>query len=217
MNALRLQEIGVHLYPLTACGGKLTEEALLSPAAGAAPGALQWVVSDANGNHVPAIISEANSASCGGQPGISDSPASAVWAMRFVLAALKTGFREVRFHFSDGAYDAFTMNGANLTARPLESALVALNQWIPAGTSVRGLTGLSGVLATAVSGSPAGVQLILDNEQPWACIVSLANAQSVHVEELSATHVGLQGGLVPARGGVIKLVLPGNTVAAVLP
>ena len=217
IGALHLQAVGVHLYPLTACGAKLTAEQLLSPPAGAAPSTLGWVVSDANGDHVPAIISEANSASCGGEPGVSDSPAAAVWAVRFVLSAIKTGFREVRFHFSNGSYDPFVMNGAELVARPVESALVALNHWLAPGASLHATTGLSGVLATTVSGSPAGVQLILDNEQPWACIVSIGGAQSAHIEELTSTHVGLQGGVLNAEDGTMKLVLPGNTIAAVLP
>jgi len=217
VGGLHLQSLGVHLYPTTACGGKLTTEELLSPTVGAAPSALSWVVTDANGQHIPAIISEANSASCGGEPGVSDSPAAAVWAVRFVLSALKTGFREVRFHFSNGAYDPFVMEGSTLVTRPLESALASLNHWLPAGTSVRALTGLSGVLATAVSGSPAGVQLILDNEQPWACIVSMGGALSAHVEEFTATHSGPQGVSLRTEAGVMKLVIPGNTVAAVAP
>jgi len=73
---------------------------LLSAGAGESPAASRGSSADAGAARVPAIISEANSVSCGGMAGVSNSPASAVWAVRFVLSALKTGFREVRFHLS---------------------------------------------------------------------------------------------------------------------
>jgi len=107
IGQLHEQTVGVHLYPLSTCvtPKAATIGGLLSARAANSPRRQAWVVADANAAGVPAIISEANSVSCGGKVGVSDSPASAVWAVRFVLAALETGFREVRFHFSGGPYD----------------------------------------------------------------------------------------------------------------
>ena len=141
--ALHERTVGVHAYPLTTCVTPRTAtiKGLLSTSAAEAPRRQAWVVADARAAGVPAIVSEANSVSCGGQPGVSDSPAAAVWAVRFVLSALKTGFQEVRFHFSGGAYDPFVMRGPELVARPLESALVALNQWLVPGSSLRTVVG----------------------------------------------------------------------------
>ncbi len=59
--------------------------------------------------------------------------------MRFVLSALKTGFHEVRFHFSGRSYDPFIVRGEEVLARPLESALAALNHWLPIGSSLQTL------------------------------------------------------------------------------
>lgn len=157
ITKLHDQTVGVHLYPLSACDGPsaVTIRRLLSPAVAEAPRSLAWVVADANAAKVPAIISESNSASCGGEQGVSDSPASAVWAVRFVLAALKTGFREVRFHFSDGPYDPFVVQGERVIERPIESSLVALNHWLGIGDSIETLHSTRGLVATAIAGAPA--------------------------------------------------------------
>jgi hypothetical protein len=226
--------VGVHLYPLSACEGPaaVTIPRLLGSGAAAAPSKLAWVVADADAAHVPAVISEANSASCGGEAGVSDSPAAAVWAVRFVLDALKTGFREVRFHFSDGPYDPFVVRGAQIIDRPLESALVALNQWLPVGTSIQTLNDVHGLVATAIGAAPSRSQpsgggssastsstpqLILDNETGKPQTVVLRGAQTVQVQLLSATRAGLQTAQLSPSGDRIKLTVAANSVAAVLP
>ncbi len=216
--ALHEQTVGVHLYPLTDCRSPraVTIQGLLSTSAAEGPRALAWVVADADAAGVPAIISEANSASCGGKEGVSDSPAAAVWAVRFVLAALKTGFREVRFHFSGGPYDPFIVRGDQVLARPLESALLALVQWLPVGSVLHPLAGVRGLVATAVGGSPGTPQLIIDNEGAAAQTAVLRAAHSVRIESLGATRAGLQTRDLSSSHGRIKLAVPGNSVLAVL-
>jgi hypothetical protein len=213
IEQLHEQTVGVHLYPLSACASPraVTIGGLLSPRVADAPARLAWVVADANHAQVPAIISEANSASCGGAAGVSDSPAAAVWAVRFVLAALKTGFHEVRFHFSGGPYDVFIVHGEEIVRRPLESALVALDQWLPVGSSLQTLPGVKGLVATRIGAGP----IILDNERAQPRPVVLRTAQAVRIETLLATQAGLQTALLSPRGGRIKLVVAGNSVAAV--
>jgi len=221
---LHEQTVGIHLYPLTACTSPkaVTIGGLLSARAANAARRFAWVVADANAAQLPAIVSEANSASCGGRGGVSDSPAAAVWAVRFVLAALETGFREVRFHFSGGPYDPFIVRGEQVIARPLESALVALNQWLPVGSTLQRLAGVRGLVATAVSATPAtvpsaagGIQLILDNEQPRAQAVVLRSARRVRIQVLSPASGGLQRRQVSPARGRIKLAVAGNSVLAV--
>jgi hypothetical protein len=215
---LHLQMVGVHVYPLSACGNakSVTIQRLLSVHAADAPEQLGWVVADARAAGVPAIISEANSAACGGRAGVSDSPASAVWAVRFVLAALKTGFREVRFHMSGGPYDAFVVRGARVLSRPLTTALVALHRWLPTGSALGTVRGTPGLVATAVSGVAGGAKLILDNERPRAQTVVLRSAQPVRAEVLSPTRSGLPTEVFPARNGSVRLTVAANTVVAVL-
>ena len=226
--------VGVHMYPLTACNGPsaVTIPRLLSPAAADAPQSLAWVVADADAARVPAIISEANSASCGGRAGVSDSPAAAVWAVGYVLDALETGFQEVRFHFSDGAYDPFLVEDGAVLNRPLESALVALNQWLPVGSAIQALPHVHGLVATAIAPAPstpqpsgggasatqsATPQLVLDNESAKPQTVVLRGASTVEVQLLNATQAGLQTAQLSSPRDRIKLTVAADTVAAVLP
>ena len=209
--------VGVHLYPLSACAGPkvTTVKALLSASAADAPHSLAWVAKDASAAHLPAILSESNSASCGGEAGVSDSPAAAVWSVRFILTALKTGFQEVRFHFSGGPYDPFIVRGQEVVDRPLQSALVAINQWLPAGTFLRTLTGVRGLVATAIGGTAGQPQLILDNEGEKEQTVLLRGAPSARIEVLSPTVTGLQTAQLSSPRDRIKLTVQSNTVLAV--
>lgn len=154
--SLPAQTVGVHAYPLSACvtPRAVTIKGMLSAEAADAPSKLAWVVADASSAHAPAIISEANSASCGGVAGVSDSPASAVWAVRFVLSAVLTGFQEARFHFSNAPYDPFTVSDGQVLVRPLDYALAALARWLPVGATLRQLHGVRGLLAYAVTAPP---------------------------------------------------------------
>jgi hypothetical protein len=218
LEALHAQTVGVHLYPLTDCRSprEVTIGGLLSPRAANSPASLAWVVSDAQAAGLPAIISEANSASCGGLAGVSDSPAAAVWAARFVLSALKTGFREVRFHFSGGPYDPFIVRGAAISRRPIESALVALNQWLLPGATVRTVPGVRELVASAV-GQPGGAtMLILDNERARARPVVLRNAYKVQIAVLSPARAGLRTQILTAPGR-IRLSIAANTLLAISP
>jgi hypothetical protein len=239
---LHEQTVGVHLYPLTDCTSPraVTLGGLLSNRVADSPARLAWVVADARAAGVPAIISEANSASCGGLGGVSDTPAAAVWAVRFVLSALKTGFGEVRFHFSGDPYDAFLVRGGAIVPRPLESALFALDQWLPVGSTLRTVAGVHGLLATAVApppgaaqpgapgaaappggaaqpGSPSApaVTLILDNQSASARPLLLRGAKSVHVALLSAARAGLQTRTELATHGRVRITVPANGVLAV--
>jgi len=209
--------VGVHLYPLTACGSSPTASVkeLLSEDSANAPRSLSWVAADANAAKVPAMLSEANSASCGGADGVSDSPASAVWAVRFVLSALKTGFRQVRFHFSGGPYDPFIVRGSEVQDRPLQYALVALNEWLPVGTTLETLTDLKGLDATAVGGNASAPTVILDNESTKAQTVVLRGQPSVHIVVFDATRSGPQVAQLSSAADSIKLTVAINSVVAI--
>jgi hypothetical protein len=219
IGALHEQVVGVHLYPLTSCvtPKAVTIGGLLSAQAADTPHSLAWVVADAAAAQEPAIISEANSSSCGGVEGVSDSPAAAVWAVRFTLSALKTGFREVRFHFSGGPYDPFVVHGEEVLARPLESALVALNQWLPLGASLRTLAHVGDLVATSVNEPTGGTVLILDNEHRRVQTVVLRGAGSVSVQTLSAARTGLLTTSLVSPRDRIELAVAPNSVLAVSP
>ncbi len=214
---LHFAVVGVHAYPLTACvtPKAVTVAGLLTPYAADEPQNLVSAVTDAQAAGVPAIISEANSASCGGVAGVSDSPASAVWAVRFVLSALKTGFREVRFHFSGDPYDPFIVRGGEVVTRPLGSALVALNRWLPVGSSLRTVPGVHELVATSVTEPTGKTFLILDNERSRAQPIVLRGVSSADLETFGAVSAGLKVTQLSAVRGRIKLVVAGNSLVAI--
>jgi hypothetical protein len=216
VQELHAQTVAVHFYPLTDCRSprEVTTGGLLSSRVADSPSRLSWVVSQAQAAGLPAIISEANSASCGGLAGVSDSPAAAVWAARFVLSALKTGFREVRFHFAGDPYDPFVVRGAAVLTRPLESALVALNQWLPVGSTLRTLPGVRELVASAVVQAGGGTVLILDNERARPRPVVVRGAYRVHVAILRAARAGLTTETLSA-GGRLRLSIAGNSLVAI--
>ena len=215
---LHEQIVGVHMYPLTTCGNpdEATINGLLSAFAANAPRRQAWVVRDADAAHVPAIISEANSASCGGREGVSDSPAAAVWATRFTLSALLTGFREVRFHLSGGAYDPFVVRGGRVIDQPLDSALVALNRWLPVGSSLQSVNSGDGLLTTAISGPMPGARLIFDNRRAKAQQTVVGAVGNVTVQRLSPAQAGVITETRSSTRGRLKLTVPANSVIAVL-
>lgn len=219
LATLHEQTVGVHMYPLSACvtPKAVTIGGLLSSEAANEPRSLSWVVADADAAQAQAIISEANSASCGGESGISDSPAAAVWAARFVLSALETGFREVRFHFSGDPYDPFVVHGSEVQTRPIEDALAALNQWLPVGSALYPLEAVRGLSESAV-GTATGVSLlILGNESGKAQTVVLRTAVGAHVQMLSAASAGLQVVALSATHDRVKLTVPPQSVLAIAP
>jgi hypothetical protein len=216
ISELHLATVGVHAYPLTACvtPRAVTVGGLLTSYAAEEPRRFAWVVADARAAQAEPIISEANSASCGGVEGVSDSPASAVWAVRFVLSALKTGFGEVRFHFSGDPYDPFVVRGEEVLKRPLDSALVALNQWLAPGSSLRSVSGVRGLVATGVTLASGQPLLILDNERAKAQAVVVRGVDSLRLEALSAAHDGLAAVDLAGSHGRVKLSVAGNSVVA---
>ncbi len=126
----------------------------------------------------------------------------------------------MRFHFSGGPYDPFIIHGEEVLARALDSALIALNQWLPIGSSLQRVAGVRKLVATRVGASPASTpdaaQLILDNEHEQARTVVLRGANSVRIEVLSARRAGAQTTELSSPRARIKLKVAGNSVVAVL-
>ena len=221
VRALGLGTVGVHMYPLTTCRSptEATIKGLLSRRAGNAPERMSWVAIAAHALGLPAIISEANSASCGGQPGVSNSPASAVWGLRFGLSALEQGFDEVRFHFSGNSYDPFAVRGSQIYERPLANTLVALNTWLPVGTTLHPVASRTfaaqGLIAHAALRPDGSLVLIIDNERPHAARVLLRGLSVGQLTLMSSTVAGLPTRNLASPSADIPIAIPANGVVAV--
>jgi hypothetical protein len=82
-----------HFYPLTRCGGaRPTIDQLLSPATIEAEARLgATAVAAARALRVPVRLDETNSASCGGQDGVSNTLASALWIVEYLVTVAQRG------------------------------------------------------------------------------------------------------------------------------
>jgi hypothetical protein len=82
-----------HFYPLTRCGGaRPTIDQLLSPATVEAEAQLgATAVAAARALRVPVRLDETNSASCGGQDGVSNTLASALWIVEYLVTVAQRG------------------------------------------------------------------------------------------------------------------------------
>ncbi len=164
MRAERPARLTGHFYP-TAAGGphaSATRRRLLSRYTDLVQVTqLGWLISASRATGRPAVISESNSASRGGRPGLSDSPVASVWAVRYVLGALLFGFQQVYFHSAGTSYDPLVFNAdGTITARPLASGLGFMHRWITAGSRLRSVSRTPALLEVRVSGAaPASVIL----------------------------------------------------------
>ncbi|MEU4117744.1 hypothetical protein AB0F71_25015 [Kitasatospora sp. NPDC028055] len=102
-----------HLYPLTNCANKQhgTAETLVSAqTARTEAQRLDALVPEAAKVGLPLRMSETNSASCGGIPGVSNSDATALWAADYLMLLGEHGFVGANFHGSltDGKCTLYT-------------------------------------------------------------------------------------------------------------
>ncbi len=215
ISTLGIKTLGIHAYPLSVCRTPraATVNGLLEPSVGSEPARLAWVVADARAAGAQPVITEANSVSCGGKAGVSDTPAAAVWALRFVISALETGFAEVRIHFSGDPYDPFYLRSGEVVRRPIEGAMVALNQWLPVGATLRSISRLHGFTVTAIAAPGAQPLALIDNPARKAAALVLRGAAGAQTQFFSAS--GAPPSLHALPGGSERVMLPANTVLAV--
>jgi hypothetical protein len=141
--------VDAHLYGLNGCGkqpgkpGFPTVRKLLAPGASVGlVGQLRGVAVAARAAGIPAQLTEVNTVACRGLSGVSDSPASALWALQVLGAGAKSGFSRIQFHTSNGNYDPFVLKAdGTVDFHPLMTALVLADRLWPAGTAMRKLVG----------------------------------------------------------------------------
>jgi hypothetical protein len=121
-----LSMITVHRYPYSACarpGSRAypTLGRILSPTAsdGLAAG-LRRAVLAAHEADLPLRVTELNSVTCGGRPGVSNAFATALWAPSTLFALLRAGVDSVDIHVRANTINApFALTRHGLTPRPL--------------------------------------------------------------------------------------------------
>jgi len=99
-----------HFYPLTRCGGGRPTIADLFSAATKRRqlATIDATIAAAHAAALPVRLNEVNSASCGGQDGVSNSLASALWIADFLLTAGERGVAGVDLHGGLAACRGYT-------------------------------------------------------------------------------------------------------------
>jgi hypothetical protein len=216
-QTLHLTAIDAHYYPLEGCKGHdgATSAALLGRQIQTKLDERVSFARDARAAGLGAVISEANSVSCGGVSGVSDQPATAVWALRMIVTALRDGFDAVRFHSSGGSYDPFVLAGAAVVTRPLYVGLQAAAELLPAGATLRAIPNATALDGVAIDGPGTLRTVLLSNYGTRPRRVDLAAAASASVLRLVAHTPTAQRVTLAPAGGLLELQLPPNSVEAV--
>lgn len=214
----------VHAYPTVACGSAgppTTAARLLSKHTSV--GLVEkydWLLATARAAHRAAVISESNSASCGGKPGVSDTPVAGVWAARYVVAALLRGWSQVRFHMAATSYDPFTVrDDGTVKLHPLGHALLFLRRWIPTGARIVSLVRTDREMLAAKVTTATHTTVIVSSfaSKPKPFVVAVGDARrSVQTETLTRTSAIEARGAVSVRGHRARIVLAPDTVVAVV-
>ena len=97
-----LRWVAVHNYSETTCGGRTVSVGRLLSAElmDQFNREARALVAVAQERGLPIAMTETNSASCGGMPGVSNAFAAALWGLDFAFSQAEDGFVNVDFHFS---------------------------------------------------------------------------------------------------------------------
>jgi hypothetical protein len=216
-GTLHLRTIDAHFYPLDGCRdpAAATTANLLSRRIQTKLDERVRLARDARAAGLKAVISEANSVSCGGVAGVSDEPATAVWGVRTVITALRDGFASVRFHSSGGPYDPFVVLAGRVVVRPLYLGLRALAALLVPGDRLRTIPDAAGLDAVSL-GRPGGAQTTLVSNYAatprWVTLEASAPARVLAVIARAPT---LERWRVAPSGGRVRVALPANSVVAI--
>jgi hypothetical protein len=216
-------QVDAHVYPTSACGPAPTATAgrLLSEHSSVGlVEKLAWLVQTARAVQRPAIISESNSASCAGKPGLSNTPVAGVWAARFVLGTLLSGFQQVRFHSAGTSYDPFVFNpDGTIVREPLGNALLFLHHWLPLGSHIASAsTNHSSVFSVNVlSGSSKCAIVTSFSTRPVTLTLAVEGSRTrVSTDALTTTSAVDVHGSLPVLAHSVRLKLEPNTVLALM-
>jgi hypothetical protein len=211
--APRLKLVTYHRYPLRGCTTDPTEPTFPSipnlladsSSAGLAAG-LKSFVKVAARRHLPFRVGEMNSASCEGAKGVSDTFASALWALDTMFNFARAGVQGVNFHMLPGShYELFSVSKTSGGAwqafvHPEYYGLRMFAQAFPAGArllNVKAPSGPTKVWATEAADGTIHVVVInqdTTDEQDVAVTVPGQTATGT-IESLTAPSISATSGV----------------------
>ena len=124
--------VTVHRYPYSACARRSTAawptiaRVLSSAGASGLARSVQPAARIARAAGLPFRLTEVDSVTCGGRPGVSDTFATALWAPDALFSLLADGIGGANVHVRQGTFnEAFAITSSGLSPRPLLYGLLA--------------------------------------------------------------------------------------------
>jgi hypothetical protein len=148
-------------------------------------------------------LDESNSVSCGGQEGLSNTFAAALWDLDVSFEVAQRGFNGINFHTREGiANELFTFNESHkVWSGDVEPDYYGLLAFAQAGSTILGTTGPTfGPLHVWATKAPDGTQrvVLINMAQKSGRTVALhgtTGAKSVTLVRLTAPSPGATGGV----------------------
>ncbi len=194
-----LGTVSAHRYPYSACVPRRspaypTVARLLSPAASSGMAAgLTRAIAIAHRAGLPFRLTELNSVTCSGRPGVSDAFATALWAPAALFSLLRAGVDGVNVHIRADPINApFVLGAGGLVARPLLYGLALFTRTLGADAELASLRlHAAGSLhmqawAVRVARGALHVLLINDGRRPVRVTLRLPTAGAAWLERLLA-------------------------------
>jgi hypothetical protein len=199
-RTLKPDLLGWHFYPLAGCGTTQTVDAMLSlENRDAQSRTLAWLASVGRGVRAPVRLTETNSIGCGGQAGVSDSQASALWAVDLFLRAIENRITGINFHGGPGRCFAYSpactpdrhARAGRVRVRPLWYGMLLAQQ-------LRG----DRLLSSTVDAGSADVDASAFRTRAGGVHVVVVNRSR------RAVAVRIKVGKAAARGELVELLAP---------
>jgi hypothetical protein len=180
--APRLGLVTYHRYPLRACvtdpsspGFPSIPNLLADSSSAGLATPMSPFIAVTHRHNLPFRVAEMNSASCQGAKGVSDTFASALWALDTMFQFASVGVDGVNFHMLPGSnYELFTVSHNSTGAwqafvHPEYYGLLMFAQAFPPGARLLQTTAPSGpVKVWATQGGDGAVRVTLINKDPSA-------------------------------------------------
>ena len=212
----RLKIVTYHRYPLLACFSQPDDPRypsipnLLTP--NSARDLLSGIgdaISFANSHGAAVRIDELNSVACSGQPGVSDTFASALWMLDTLFAMARAGVDGVNIHtLPDASYEPFVFRRIRgrwlATVRPDYYSLLMFSEAAPPGARMLGVeeTASTDVRSRATVTHDGEIHVVLINDSLTSGHVVLvrppARAREAVLERLRAASAAATDGVTLA-------------------
>ena len=215
----RVRVITVHRYGLAHCStrsrGPSIADLLAPEASTGLAGTTDPQVAAAHRHGDSIRVDEMNSVSCGGQPGVSNTFASALWTVDALFAMARAGVDGVNLHtFSGAAYELFNFKPFDgvwtASVKPQYYGMLLFAQAAPPGSRLLRVRGAGGsVRAWATRAPDHRMRVVLINDDP-------RHARSLTLRVPGRTGAAsIERLLAPRLGATAGVTLGGQSFGAV--